>query len=352
MDTISFKNALYQAGITQYYGVPDSTLKEFTKVRGMDISPNEGCAIGHAVGYHLATGKTPGVILQNSGIGNIMNPITSIVHEDIYDIPMVLIVGHRGHPSVKDEPQHKVMGRLSKKILLLMGFVVEEVDKDYEPLRIKAIIASNPRVAFLVTPGAFDNIKSTSISKTEDPKISREGAIRDIVVNHPGATFIATTGMIGRELFSVRESLGQSHDTDFLCVGGMGHASSIALTYAIYQPHKTVVLLDGDGAMMMHLGSTAMVGMYMPENLFHILLDNHQHASVGGGDTHTDELDMESLIKGFKYKSSEFIDRSRDDAEPSYKAKFTHIIVGSSNRPDLGRPTLTPREQKLNFMNL
>ena len=299
------------------------------------IAANEGNAVGLAAGYHLATGKVGCVYMQNSGEGNIVNPLLSLMDADVYQMPLLLIVGWRGEPGVHDEPQHVKQGKVTLPLLETMGVPYAVLDENWQnqvTLALKTIQSAN---AVYV--------------------LSREEAIK-IVVNklRDDDIIVSTTGMISRELFEYREAKKQGHAHDFLTVGSMGHASQIALGIALQKPNRRVIVFDGDGAMLMHMGGMAIIGDYNPKNLVHIVFNNGAHDSVGGQPTVGQKIDVEAIAKAIGYK-----DVVSADSQESLILAMNHVNhavidgvslinvnVHKGNRKDLGRPTTTPQQNK------
>lgn len=361
MEGKSFINALKELELKDYYGVPDSLLKPLLlsayddKDLNVTITPNEGNAVGMAAGHYIATHSRAVVFLQNSGIGNTVNPLLSIAHEDVYDIPMVLIIGWRGEPGIKDEPQHIAQGKHTLDILESMDIPYETINPgNFDEIGLNNIkeflIKNRGRCSAIVV--SKNTFTCDAPKHVFDTRMSREAAIEQILKNNPEAVVFATTGMIGREVYETRERLGQDHNRDFLCVGGMGHVSSIALGYI--QSHekasdRKVVILDGDGSFIMHMGIAPYVADAMKNfDITHYVLDNGCHASVGGGDTVSKCIDFSNLAAAFGYPGyaeitelSEFNDLNKC---------LVHVIVGSSNRDNLGRPKESPSSSLTNFI--
>ncbi|MGB1361130.1 MAG: phosphonopyruvate decarboxylase [Alphaproteobacteria bacterium] len=349
-----------------YAGVPDSLLKDlcaYITEHNKDnhiISANEGSSVGLAIGHHLATGKVPVIYMQNSGLGNIVNPILSMADKDVYGIPMLMIIGWRGEmengEQLKDEPQHKTQGRLTCEILDAMEIPYVVIDKDTD---IKTVLndmvaktkkLSSP-VAILVRKGTFEKYSLESTSNGYD--MTRENAIEHFVDTlTENDVVVGTTGMPSRELFEVRKAKGHDNN-DFLCVGGMGHASSIAVGVAQANTNKTVWCLDGDGALIMHMGALSVNKDY---DINHVVLNNGAHDSVGGQPTVAFEIDLVDVAKGNGYKwgksvaTEDELKTALTEIKSAPKPAFLEIRVAKGNRPDLGRPTLTPVETKNIFM--
>ena len=365
-----FLHALGEAGVDYFTGVPDSLLKSFCACVqdhvGVDrhiSTANEGSAVALAMGYHLATGRVPLIYLQNSGLGNTVNPLMSLVDPEVYGIPLLLLIGWRGRPGVKDEPQHVKQGRVMLDTLEAMEipYVVLEEDDERRTTRVieEAVRqARDRRGAFaLVVPKGYFAAYDPAPGRKEPYPLLREDAIRHIVESlDPDDIVVSTTGMASRELFEYRESTGEGHARDFLTVGGMGHASQIALGIAGQQPQRRVVCIDGDGAVLMHLGALAINGQYGGANFKHLLINNGAHDSVGGQPTVAFDIDLPRIATACGYRQSVRCTDHKElaDALPGilagYGPAFMEVRVKRGNRPDLGRPTTTPEQNKGAFM--
>ena len=353
-----------------FAGVPDSQLKHLcnfllTKY-GQDpahhvIAANEGNCVGLAAGYHLATGKVPVVYMQNSGEGNAVNPIASLTSPDVYAIPVIFVIGWRGEPGVKDEPQHAQQGRVTNELLDVLGIAHMKVDTATTPADVAAameewqpLLAEGKSVAFVVGKGALEG--DASAKRDNGSALSRESAIELVAQAAGEDAIVSTTGKISRELFEIRERAGQDHSRDFLTVGSMGHASSIALGIAAQKPEKLVWCIDGDGAVLMHMGSLAHAGSTQQSNFVHVLMNNEAHESVGGYPT-VGTIDFPAVALACGYKSACSVDsaealrealQSAEDVEA--RPAFIEVKVAIGSRSDLGRPTTTPQENKNAFM--
>ena len=361
-------DALGDKGVTFYTGVPDSLLSKFSACIMQQpelkhiIATNEGNAVGLALGEYLATG-CPGVVyMQNSGLGNVVNPLTSLADPAVYAIPMFLVIGWRGEPGVHDEPQHVKQGRITLAQLDVLGvpyFVCDE-SSDVRILVAELwqkMFQNHGPVALVVRKGALKGEWAVN-KKSLQSSIKREEALDCLLKALPESAFyVATTGKTGRELFELRE---RDHhcQRDFLTVGGMGHASSIALTIALRHPQKTVVCLDGDGAALMHLGAMATIAAEQPKNFIHVLLNNAAHESVGGQPTIAGELDFEKLSLALGYSSYISVDKREDFQRLSSVLTnenkgplLLEIRVLQGARKELGRPNKTPIQNKESVMN-
>ncbi len=357
-------------GADFYTGVPDSQLKALCnylmKTYGIDrnhhvIAANEGNCTALAAGYHLATGKIPVVYMQNSGEGNIINPVASLLNDKVYAIPMVFIVGWRGEPGVKDEPQHIYQGEVTVKLLDDMGisnFIIGKDTQDEEVATVmdkfRAKLSEGKDVAFVIRKGAlsFDG----SVIYKNSNTMSREDIIRHIVKVSGEAPIVSTTGKASRELFEIRVANEQSHKYDFLTVGSMGHSSSIALGVALNKPETKIWCVDGDGAVLMHMGAMAVIGVNAPKNMIHVVINNGAHETVGGMPTVAVGIDLVSIAKACGYGNAvsvgdfESLDKELEKAKKSNVLSFIEVKCSIGAREDLGRPTTTAIENKENFM--
>ena len=353
-----------------YTGVPDSQLKALCNYLmfeyGIDskhhiIAANEGNCAALAAGYHLATGKVPVVYMQNSGEGNIINPVASLLNDKVYAIPVVFIVGWRGEPGIHDEPQHIYQGQVTIKLLEDMGiqsFVITKDTTDEEVVatmeKFKAILSEGKDVAFVIGKGALST--DTKVEYKNDNKMTREEIIRHIVMASGEDPVVSTTGKASRELFEIREANGQSHKYDFLTVGSMGHSSSIALGVAINKPNTKVWCVDGDGAVLMHMGSMAVLGANAPKNLIHVIINNGAHETVGGMPTVAENIDLVGVAKACGYPNAvsvdsfDDLDRELNAAKKRNELSMIEVKCSIGARDDLGRPTSTAIENKEKFM--
>ena len=364
----AFIDALAQGGVDFFAGVPDSLLKNLCAYITDNVSrekniiaANEGNAVGLAAGYYLATGKVGCVYMQNSGEGNIVNPLLSLADEDVYHLPMLLIIGWRGEPGVHDEPQHKKQGKVTLPLLETMGVPYAVLDENWEQQvheATDAIRETNSVYALIVRKGTFDEyvLQNRTVSTLT---LSREEAIKIVVDKlHEDDVVVSTTGMISRELFEYREAKHQGHGADFLTVGSMGHAGQIALGIALQKPDRRVFVFDGDGALLMHMGGMAIIGDYCPKNLVHIIFNNGAHDSVGGQPTVGQKIDIEAIAKAVGYADVVSVDNEMalccamnhvNNMAPN-GVSLINVNVRKGNRKDLGRPTTTPIQNKEAFM--
>jgi len=367
MNIETFINAL---GAEFYTGVPDSQLKALcdylidkygTDGKHHIIAANEGNCTSIAAGYHLATGKVPVVYMQNSGIGNIINPVASLLNNKVYAIPCIFVVGWRGEPGIHDEPQHIFQGEITIKLLEDVNITTFTLDKftTEETLaetmkRFDGLLKKGKQVAFVVKKDAL--IFEKKLSYQNKNMLLREDIIKHIVSISQSDPIVSTTGKTSRELFEIRESNGQSHCCDFLTVGSMGHSSSIALGIAMQKPEKKIWIIDGDGSALMHMGSMAVIASQHPENIIHIVINNEAHESVGGQPTVMNYVNLVEIAKGCGYESAVCVDNSYDldkelnIAKNSNSLSFIEIKCAIGARNDLGRPTTTTLENKEAFM--
>ena len=352
-----------------FTGVPDSLLKPFCDwvmdrygiSKNHIIAANEGNAVALAAGYHLATGKVPVVYMQNSGIGNIINPVASLMNTEVYGIPCVFIVGWRAEPGVHDEPQHIYQGKVTVKLLEDMDietFIISKETTEKEVLKQleewQPLLDKGKQVAFVVKKGALEFHKKLKYQNNN--VLSREEIIERIVKVSGKDAVISTTGKASRELFEIREREKQGHGYDFLTVGSMGHSSSIELEIALQKPDKKIWCIDGDGAALMHMGGMAVIGANAPKNLVHIVINNASHETVGGMPTVAEKIDFVAIAKGCGYKNAvsvdsfDTLDRALLDAKKCTELCFIEVKCSIGSRADLGRPTTTAKQNKESFM--
>lgn len=368
IDTSKFYKTLTTKGVNFFTGVPDSLLKDIcayisdnTPEERHIIAANEGASVGLAVGSYLASGKLPLVYMQNSGFGNTVNPLLSIADDDVYGIPMLLLIGWRGEPGVKDEPQHVKQGKVSEELLRAMQipYQVLDAESNIETVleeAINAAITAKKPYALLVRKGTFEKYKLKKDKLSSFP-LNREGAVRLIIDKlKENDIVVSTTGKTSREVFEHRVALGQTHEKDFLTVGAMGHTASIAMGIALEKPDRKVFCLDGDGSVLMHMGTLAINGhMGHLENFKHIVINNGAHDSVGGQPTLGFEIDFPKVAEACGYTmvltASEVEEiRKKLNAIMDHKGRaFLEIKVNKGAREDLGRPTKTPKENKSAF---
>lgn len=364
-----FIEKLRENGIDCFAGVPDSLLKNvcayitdyFDSAHNI-IAANEGAAVGFAAGHYLATGKPACVYMQNSGEGNIINPIASLTDPEVYSIPVLLLIGWRGRPGVHDEPQHVKQGKVTTGLLNTMGINFDVLSKEEDKAEkqiAKAVKALQGKevYALVIEKDTFEDYKLQNV-EVNDLSMSREEAIQTVARSlGEKDCIISTTGMISRELFEYRTAMGQGHEKDFLTVGSMGHASQIALGIALAQPERRVWCFDGDGAAIMHMGSMAIVANKAPKNYIHVVFNNGAHDSVGGQPTVGLKIDLPAVAQAVGYKATYSVDEKEALGSVLCVAKrldgpvLIEVKVKKGNRKDLGRPTTTPIQNKEALMN-
>lgn len=364
-----FIKSLQNNGVNFFSGVPDSLLKNvcayITDNVSADrniITANEGSAVGVAAGHYLATGEIPLIYMQNSGIGNAVNPLLSLADEKVYSIPMLLMIGWRGEPGVHDEPQHVKQGSVTLELLDAMDipWLVLPEDNTAAASAI-GLIATDCRKkgkphAIVIRKGTFGPYRLQTKVPNTNP-VCREDALKCVASNIPGDSIIvSTTGKLSRELYEYRDERKMSHESDFLTVGSMGHSSSIALGIALAKPKRKVFCFDGDGAFIMHMGAITNIGHLAPGNLVHVVFNNGAHESVGGQPTLGFGIDIPVIAKACGYRhaecvnSLEGIERTLAYALEAKGPALIEIRVGINSREDLGRPKTTPIQNKEAFM--
>lgn len=368
MQVSDFYSELIEQGIDFFCGVPDSLLKDFCAYVTDNndsmhnvICANEGNAVALAAGHYLASRKPGLVYMQNSGLGNAVNPLLSLIDEDVYELPVLFLIGWRGEPEIKDEPQHKKQGKLTLPLLETMQLshgVLSSDMAENKTILAKAFscLQQNKPYALVVRKGVFEKYSLSMELKTPN-QLSRENAI-EIIAEKIGkdAVVISTTGMISRELFEYRTHTQQGHQQDFLTVGSMGHASSIALGIAIEKNHKPIYCLEGDGALLMHLGAIAINASLGLKNFKHIVLNNEAHDSVGGQPTVAGDVDFCAIAKASGYVWVHTVNNAADlknivdEFVKISGPAFLEVKVKKGARADLGRPTRTTIENRNDFM--
>lgn len=371
MKATSFLKKINNIGVKQYFGVPDSQLKALCNVlyekygtnNEHTVAPNEGSAVALAAGHYLASDECAMVYMQNSGIGNAINPIVSLLADEVYGIPVMFVIGWRGQPNTKDAPQHKFQGEITLSLLDTLKIPSFVLAENTSPDELDAFLAQAQQnikdgksSAIVVSKGALSH--QSSLSYANDNTLHREQAI-DIITKEADDddVFVCTTGKASRELFEIREKNKQKHNKDFLTVGSMGHASMIAYAIAKQKKHKKVWCIDGDGAMIMHLGNSLLCSMGNADNLVHIVINNSAHETVGGMPTAGQGADFVMIAKAFGYAHCMHADDEHSLAECCKKAisaKGTVLIEVKTSifsRKDLGRPTITPKENKEILIN-
>lgn len=361
-----------QNGFTFFTGVPDSTFKawmsflddEHGKRLTNIIAVNECEATAIAAGHYLGTGTPAVVYMQNAGFGKTVNPITSLLDKDVYSIPALLMIGWRGEPGKKDEPQHKKMGRILLKMLETMEIPYEVLTDN--PTEIDTAIKNakqwmqenNAPFALIVRSGVVDENYEKKTKRTQNFEMVREDAVKAIVDTLDEKDIVvSTTGKTSRELFEYRVARNEQ-PRDFYTVGSMGCAGAIGFGIALKNPHKKIFVMDGDGAALMEFGTWATIGHYAPSNLYHILIDNEAHDSTGGQPTVSTTVNFEQVARAAGYKDVVSV-TSRDGLVETLKhfrnrqgPALLIVKARQGARKELGRPTSTPVENKESFMKL
>ncbi len=361
-----FIEALRQKGIDCFAGVPDSLLKNicayitdhFDASHNI-IAANEGAAVGFAAGHYLATGQPACVYMQNSGEGNIINPLASLTDREVYNIPVLLLIGWRGRPGVHDEPQHVKQGKVTTGLLNVMGVNYEVLSKEEDKAakqieKAASALLDNEVFALVIEKDTFDEYKLQNVN-ANDLTMTREEAIQTVASALSSKdVIVSTTGMISRELFEARAAWGQGHERDFLTVGSMGHASQIALGIALEKTDRRIWCFDGDGATIMHMGSMAIVASKKPANYIHVVFNNGAHDSVGGQPTVGLAIDLPAVAKALGYSAAFSVSTIQElksqlsilNSQFSEGPVLIEVKVKKGNRKDLGRPTTTPIENR------
>lgn len=370
VDTELFVDSLLNE-INFFAGVPDSLLKYFNycitdKCKNLNnnfVTVNEGSAIALATGYYLANKKAGLVYMQNSGLGNALNPLVSLADSYVYGIPMVLIIGMRGKLGEYDEPQHIKQGMVTEDLLKVLNipfaYLPDNTEKAINTMKwaIKTTYQINSPIAVIVNKDTFS--KYNNINQLNNYTLEREEAIKTIITALEKTNnyhIISTTGMISRELYSLREKLNHTHEKDFLVVGSMGYASTVSLGIALSKPNKKIICLDGDGSFLMHMGNSAFNGATNVDNFIHIVLNNSSHDSVGGQATIIENINVIDIAKACGYNftyscsSKESLLLSLENALNKKGKIFMEIKVQKRKDSNLGRPSLTPKESKQLFM--
>ena len=362
-------SCLEKMGIDTIAGVPDSTLKQFcdgvqTYQGGLKhyVTANEGAAVGLAIGSFLASGRPACVYMQNSGIGNAVNPLASLANGDVYGVPMLFIVGWRGEPGVKDEPQHVFQGKITRELFETLAVPYSVIDRDTTDEEMDAILreadktlAQGDQFAVIVKKGTFE--KAEPFTWVNGNEMRREEVLGHMLRVLPRDTVIvSTTGKISRELYEQSNAIYGNHENIFMTVGGMGHASMIALGIAEKKPDKRIVCIDGDGAALMHMGALPFIAARAPENFFHIVINNQAHESVGAMPTGCQQAEFARIAKTAGYRAAdklntiEEIDRIGKRVAAEQGPILWEIPVSLEVRADLGRPKESARENKEEFM--
>lgn len=360
-----FYNLLKSNGINLFTGVPDSLLSslcayidDHTDEVKHIITANEGNAIALAAGHYLSTAKFSAVYMQNSGLGNSINPLTSLTDPEVYRIPMLLIIGWRGEPNTKDEPQHVKQGRITAAQLELLEIPYFILDAGSNVTKVitqafRTINEIQAPVALLVRKNSFAPYKSIK-GERHISQLTREEALRETLSLSEDDIIISTTGKTSREIFDLRIEMGESQ-RDFLTVGSMGHTASIALGVALGAPHKRIICIDGDGSLLMHMGALAIIGSNKPKNFIHILLNNAAHDSVGGQPTVANTVNFASISQACGYRKYAKVNNISDlkneilNFKNSEGPSMLEISIKLGSRENLGRPSSNPEENKISF---
>jgi len=365
-----FYDDLSSQGITFFTGVPDSLLKNICSYISDNVSPtnhviaaNEGGAISLAIGRYLATKELSLVYMQNSGEGNALNPLISLADKEVYKIPMLLLIGWRGKPGEKDEPQHVKQGKITLDLLKVLGIPYELLPKNKEDAKsilaktINSIKQTSITHALIVEKDSFEPYTPKN-KLLETYTLTREESLKKLILLLDNeSVVVSTTGKTSRELFELRDKLGQNHSQDFLTVGGMGHSSQIALGIALSKPKKQVFCFDGDGSIIMHMGSLAIIGTQSPKNFRHIIFNNGSHESVGGQPTAGFKVSFTEIARACNYKlvlkakTLEEIEKGFIKLKKHDGPTLLEILIKNGSRKDLGRPTNSPRDNKKEFMD-
>jgi len=371
LDPKEFHEAVKRQGVDFFCGVPDSLLKDYCAYvstseprKSHVITANEGAAIALASGYHMSTGKKAMVYLQNSGLGNIVNPIMSLALPSVYSIPMLLLIGWRGEPGKRDEPQHNVQGQATPGLLAACGIpfqvlpdYIEGAEQTLYTARKHMEVTKGP-YCLLVKRQTFLPYKL--VKAPPQYPLNREGVVKVIVdALNERDVVVGTTGMLSRELFEYRVEKKQGHEKDFLTVGSMGHASAIALGIALQRPRRQVFCLDGDGGSLMHMGSMATVASHGSNNYNHVIINNGAHDSVGGqpSDAANSNFDFGKIALGMGYKhvlhaiTPEEISENIKAMKSMEGPVMLEIKCNTGSRANLGRPTRSTQQNKEDFMH-
>ena len=357
-------NLFKKNNINFFSGVPDSVLKNFSSIlenknkKNHIIATNEGSAVSIGIGYYLSTKKIPCIYMQNSGLSNAMNPIISIAHKNVYSIPMVLMIGWRGSPRIKDEPQHNVKGKITENLLKLLNikYTILRTKKDLLKFdqQIKKAKKDNSIVACLIEQKTLK--KKNSVKKKDFYNLDKEFFFRIFLeIFFKKTKFFSSTGYNSRELMFIRDKYKLNKGNDFYMVGGMGHTTSVAFGYSILKKN-IVICLDGDGSLLMHLGSIKTIASFAKNNFKYILLNNNSHDSVGGQNTFSDDINFKNFSKSLGFKNFTLIDNKKNLRQKiknflsSKDLSFLEVKVSNSKINNLPRPKNLIKIKK-EFMN-
>ena len=306
----TFLSIFIKYKLQQFYGVPDSLLNGI--IDGVNenkffknfITPSEGSAVSNGIGYNLSTGRVPVIYMQNSGLGNAINPLTSMSSKYVYDIPLMLMIGLRGDPKLneEDEPQHRQMGKITLKLLELLEIeylYIDQFSKKKElEIFIKNLLKKKKMFALVFNKNFTQKSKYTNKRLSKKSNFNRETVLNTLIEKSKEKDlFITTTGYISRELFKIRDGAKSSLKSDFMTIGSMGHVSQIALGVAMQKKNNRIFCIDGDGSLVMHLGGTILIGRVKPKNLIHICINNGVHESTGGQTTSVKNFNFEKVAK-------------------------------------------------------
>lgn len=371
LDPREFYRSLVNNGFAFFTGVPDSLLKSFCAVleeagnkSNHVITANEGNALSVAAGYYLATSNPAVVYLQNSGLGNIVNPLLSLTDSMVYKIPALLIIGWRGEPGIKDEPQHERQGMVTLELLRVLGIEYTIIDENFNNENMEMVLPSIAKkmrenltpYAIVVRKNTFEPLSIARSSKN-DNLFTRERAV-EIIISHieEKAVVVSTTGKTSRELFEIREKHNLGHGQDFLTVGSMGHCSQIALGISMVHRSLPVYCIDGEGSLLMHMGSLAVNGDYAGDYFTHIVINNGVHESVGGQPNSAQQMNIGRVASATGYKFSYSVEGEEELVQALEEVKkhrgscMLEIRVKPGSRKDLGRPTISPQTNKEELM--
>lgn len=370
MKASNLLSQLENMGFDTIAGVPDSTLKQFCDgVQTYEgnlkhyVTANEGAAVAVGIGSYLASGKPACVYMQNSGIGNIVNPLASLANGDVYGVPMLFIVGWRGEPGVKDEPQHVFQGKITCELFETLAVTYSVIDQNTTQEEMAAILQEAGNIldrgdqfAIIVKKGTFE--KEEPFTWDNGNQMEREEVLGRILQALPRDTaIVSTTGKISRELYEQSDKIYGGHENLFMTVGGMGHASMIALGVAGKRPDKTVVCIDGDGAVLMHMGALPLIATQAPKNFYHIVINNMAHESVGAMPTGCQQTSFAEVARAAGYKTVdkletlEAVDQIGTRIQEAEGPVLFEIPVSLGARSDLGRPKESARQNKEIFMD-
>lgn len=367
----TFLQEIKSIGIQTITGVPDSTLKQLCDAIQLDngktfkhyVTANEGAAVGLATGEYLAARRPCLVYLQNSGLGNIINPLASIANQEVYGIPMLFVIGWRGEPGKKDEPQHVYQGKVTCELLEVMDVPYAVIDGLTTEAQIQEILANAKSImgqirqyAIIVKKGTFE--EEHAFVWENGYTLVREQALKLILETvYDASCIVSTTGKISRELYEQCDALYGNHDKLFMTVGGMGHASMIAYGIAQADETRQIVCIDGDGAIMMHMGALAFIAKQMPKNFLHIVINNAAHESVGSIPTGFSGQTYAQIAAACGYqnvctvKSEEELKKALIDVKDKQELAMIEVMVSLESRSNLGRPKESAKENRVNFMN-